>query len=96
MAEMADYVSRIEELHNADADSETSHSHICGLPYDEKNCILGATDIVLDQVMYSVAIQPLYEELTKNGETQEEAAERLYQSLAAMDGMVHLFYQHKD
>lgn len=49
----------------------------------------------IDQVMYSVAIQPLYEELTKNGETQEEAAERLYQSLAAMDGMVHLFYQHK-
>lgn len=95
VAEMAEYVSRIEELHNADADSETSHSHICGLPYDEKNCILGATDIVLDQVMYSVAIQPLYEELTKNGETQEEAAERLYQSLAAMDGMVHLFYQHK-
>ena len=34
-----------------------SHSAISGLDYDERNCILGATDIVLDQMMFSIPIK---------------------------------------
>lgn len=95
VAEMMEYVPKIEEMHNENRDSEDSHGAISGLDYDEKNCILGATDIVLDQMMYSVPIKQVYKSITENGESQEEAAEKLYQSLEAMDEMIHLFYQHK-
>ncbi len=90
-AEMEDYVKTIEELHNEDPDRETSHRSISGKEYDEHNCILGATDIVLDQMMYSVAIKPLYQELQKNS----EPVKQLKDTLAAMDDMIRLYYQHK-
>lgn len=93
--EMADYVEKIESLHYADPDREDSHSALSGQEYDEKNCILGATDIVLDQVMYSIPIQRVYDSVTGGGASREEASEKLYQSLKAMDEMVYLFYQHK-
>lgn len=95
VAEMMEYVQRIEEMHNENPDSEDSHSAISGLDYDERNCILGATDIVLDQMMYSLPIKQVYKSIAGNGESQEEASEKLYQSLAATDEMIHLFYQHK-
>lgn len=95
VAEMAEYVQKIEEMHNENSDSEDSHSAISGLDYDERNCILGATDIVLDQMMFSIPIKQVYKSIAGNGESQDEAAEKLYQSLMAMDEMIHLFYQHK-
>lgn len=93
--EMEERVKELEALHNADPDSETSHRHISGKEYDEKNCILGATDIVLDQMMYSVAIKPLYDELTKRSDKKEDAVQQLTDSLNAMDAMIDLYYQHK-
>lgn len=93
--EMEERVKELEALHNADPDKETSHRHMSGKDYDEKNCILGATDIVLDQMMYSVAIKPLYDELTKRSDRQEDAVQQLTDSLNAMDAMVDLYYQHK-
>lgn len=93
--EMIEYVPKIEALHNADQDNEKSHYALSKNEYQEKNCILGATDIVLDQVMYSVPIKQVYKSITGNNESAEEAAEKLSQSLTAMDEMVHLFYQHK-
>lgn len=95
VAEMAEYVQKIEKMHNENSDSEDSHSVISGLDYDERNCILGATDIVLDQMMFSIPIKQVYKSIAGNGESQDEAAEKLYQSLMAMDEMIHLFYQHK-
>lgn len=95
VAEMAEYVQKIEEMHNENSDSEDSHSAISGLDYDERNCILGATDIVLDQMVFSIPIKQVYKSIAGNGESQDEAAEKLYQSLMAMDEMIHLFYQHK-
>ena len=92
---MAEYVQKIEEMHNENSDSEDSHSAISGLDYDERNCILGATDIVLDQMVFSIPIKQVYKSIAGNGESQDEAAEKLYQSLMAMDEMIHLFYQHK-
>lgn len=61
--------------------------------YDEQNCIAGATDILLDQMMYSVSAKQILSALG-NGST-EEKAEKLNQSLKAMDQTMYLFYQHK-
>ena len=45
--------------------------------------------------MYSVAIKPLYDELTKRSDKQEDAVQQLADSLDAMDAMIDLYYQHK-
>lgn len=62
--------------------------------WKEENCILGATEIVLDQVMYSVSAKMIYEPL-KNAGSLEAKTEKLYQSLVAMEEMIDLFYAHK-
>ncbi len=61
--------------------------------YDKQNCILGATDIMLEKMMLSVSAEQILAGLGSG--TVEERAERLDQSLQAMDGMMELFYQHK-
>lgn len=93
--EMEERVKELEALHNADPDKETSHRHISGKDYDEKNCILGATDIVLDKMMYSVAVKPFYAKLTEGDKGRDEAVGQLSVTLDAMDQMIDLFYQHK-
>ena len=86
---------QIEDLHNADSEKATSHAAISGKQYDEKNCILGATDIVLDKMMYSVAVKPFYAKLTEGGKSRDEAVKQLTDTLDTMDQMIDLFYQHK-
>ena len=55
--------------------------------------VLNATDILLDQMMYSV---PAQEILAGSGEgSTGERAQRLRASLDAMDQMMELFYQRK-
>ena len=60
--------------------------------YNEQDCILGATDIVLDQMMYSVSAQQLLAGLSGS---LDEKARQLCDSLDAMDQMMTVFYQHK-
>lgn len=86
---------KIKDLHNADSEKATSHAALSGKAYDEKNCILGATDIVLDKMMYSVAVKPFYAKLTEGGKGRDEAVKQLTDTLDAMDQMIDLFYQHK-
>lgn len=86
---------KIEDLHNADSEKATSHAALSGKAYDEKNCILGATDIVLDKMMYSVAVKPFYAKLTEGDKGRDEAVKQLTDTLDAMDQMIDLFYQHK-
>ncbi len=62
-------------------------------PYEEQNCILGATDIVLDQMMLSVSGQQILAGLG-SGSVSERAG-RLDASLRAMEEMMELFYHHK-
>ena len=89
--EMEERVKELEALHNADPDSETSHRHISGKEYDEKNCILGATDIVLDQMMYScllytsVAIKKFVR--FETGEGLEKKEENFADEVAKQMGM---------
>ncbi len=83
-------VRSLEEQHN------TLHENAGSNTWDretQRNCILGATDIVTRFGMFSVSSQQILAGL-KGGST-EEKAEQLYQSLVAFDEMVNLFYQHK-
>lgn len=61
--------------------------------YDEKNCILSATEIMLDQMLYSVSGKQILAGLT--GSTLDEKAVQLLNSLDGMDQMMELFYQNK-
>lgn len=84
------YVKEIEAL-----DVKESHDklHSDGdVAYSEKDCILGATDIVLSNMMYSVSSRQIVAALKGSS---EEKTEQLYKSLTAMEKMVNLFYQHK-
>lgn len=91
--DLTTYVAELEEKHNnLHTGNETTDYE-----YDNKNCILNVTDIVLDKMMYSVAAeQVLTGILDKTGNSDiDQQVETLYQSLNAMDQMVELFYQHK-
>ena len=80
---------------------ETKHNEIhkgsevnsINYDYQKQNCILGATEIVLKTMMYSVSSEQIYNAL--RGETVEEKTEQLYNSIVAMEDMIDLFYQHK-
>ncbi len=61
--------------------------------YDRQNCILGATDIVLDKMMLSVSAEQILAGLGKG--SLEEKADKLNRSLHAMDEMMDFFYHHK-
>ncbi|MCQ5187626.1 hypothetical protein, partial [Streptococcus parasanguinis] len=51
------YVPQISELHKKLHEGNKESS--CDYSYDKQNCILGATDIVLDQMMYSVSAEQI-------------------------------------
>lgn len=82
-------VSNLENAHNAHRTKATQFNY----DYNEKNCILGATEIVLDQMMYSVSSKQILAGLGEG--SLDEKAQKLYNSLEAMEDMVDLFYQHK-
>ena len=51
------YVPQISELHKKLHEGNKESS--CDYSYDKQNCILGATDIVLNQMMYSVSAEQI-------------------------------------
>lgn len=89
--ELEEYVPKIRELH------DEKHRDELDVPvsYEQHNCILGATDIVMKDMMYSVSAEQILNGLNSKHGSTEEKAEQLYQSLKAMENMVSLFYQHK-
>ncbi len=85
------YVPALEESHDKLHGAGGSAAVRYG--YDPKNCVLNATDVMLDQMMYSVPAQQM---LAGAGSgTADERAARLLASFDAMDQMMELFYQHK-
>ncbi|MDE6780424.1 MAG: M60 family metallopeptidase, partial [Ruminococcus sp.] len=86
-----EYVPNIEKLHNEV--HKTSTNSKLNLDYDEKNCILGASDIMLDTMMISLPAKQILAGVGKG--TAEERAEKLLNSMKAMEDMMYLFYQHK-
>lgn len=91
------YVEQLEQQvqtleHNHNELHQSSGIDAVDFSYNEQNCILGATDIVLDQMMYSVSAQQILSGLSG---TLDEKAQQLCDSLDAMDQMMTVFYQHK-
>ncbi|MDE6833482.1 MAG: M60 family metallopeptidase [Ruminococcus sp.] len=85
------YVPTVEALHNKL--HKGSENKYLDYDYDEANCILEASDILLDTMMYSLPAQKILEGMGKG--TAEERAKTMLQSMEATEQMMHLFYQHK-
>ncbi len=88
LTELSAYAAGIQAKHNEIHQGEGSVSTEVNYDYDEQNCILGATDIMLDTMMLSLPAQQVVAGC--NG-----SAGTLLASLDAMEQMMHLFYQHK-
>lgn len=86
------------ESHTAKLEEEHSRLHSDEKPgvsgYDERNCLLNATDIQLEQMLYSLPATQVYNALG-SGLSLEDKVKKLDTSLQAMEQMMTLFYQHK-
>ncbi len=85
LTELDEYVNNISSLHTQVHGEEEA--------YDAHNCILGASDIMLDTMLLSLPAQQIWAG-TGSGSISERAR-KLVDSMDAMEGMMHLFYQHK-
>lgn len=85
----------VEAMEAYAAELESRHGEFHGDhgAYDAQTCILNTTDVMLDQMMYSVPVSQLLAGL--GGGSTADKAERLLNSVDAMDQMMTLFYQHK-
>ena len=95
--ELDAYVKDIEKLHN-EVHKEAKLSN--GKPntnisrdYKKETCILGATEILDDRMMYSLPAAQILAGLGTG--SVEERAVKLITSMDAMEDMVDFFYQHK-
>lgn len=86
-----EYVPNMEALHNET--HKGSGNKNLDYDYDKQNCILGASDIMLDKMMISLPAQQILAGTGKG--TAEERAEHMLKSMTAMEDMMYLFYQHK-
>ena len=91
----------IEDLDVYTANMEARHNEIhkgsgnkyVDYDYDKTNCVLGATDILLDTMMISLPAHQLLAG-AGNGPTLQRA-KKMLDSMTAMEEMMYLFYQHK-
>lgn len=82
------YVANLEAEHNAihkGKDAPVNYD------YDQTNCILNATDIMMEKMMYSLPATQVWNPLT----SKDDKVAALDTSLKAMEDTMTLFYQHK-
>ncbi|MDE6677450.1 MAG: hypothetical protein K2K02_00260 [Ruminococcus sp.] len=95
--ELDAYVKNIETLHNekhVGAKKKNGTKNSClDRDYKEATCILGATEILDDRMMYSLPAVQIHAGLGKG--TVAERAVKLITSMDAMENMIDFFYQHK-
>ena len=91
--ELERYVSNMEARHQEVHQNGTNES--VKYAYKNEECILGATDILLDTMMFSLPAQQIWAGLGGGATGAEERAQKLLNSMDAMEEMMHLFYQHK-
>lgn len=89
---LQDYVADMEAKHTQ-VHKNSDNQSVNKFEYDEQNCILGATDIMLDTMMFSVPAQQVL--AGAYGSSAEEKAQNILNSMDAMEDMMYLFYQHK-
>ncbi|MBD5130438.1 MAG: hypothetical protein HDT43_11055 [Ruminococcaceae bacterium] len=85
MTELADHCAKLESLH-AEYHEASSNGNVNRYGYEEQNCILGASDILLDNMLLSLPAQRILAAGT---------ASKAVASLDAVEEMMNLFYQHK-
>ncbi len=79
--ELSAHVSGLENEHNK--------NHTPEKKYDERNCVANLTEIVMDNMMYSVPASQILKGIENGG------AAKLEKSIEAMEQQVDLFYQYK-
>lgn len=89
--ELQSFVPNLQQQH--EKAHKTEGNEQVDYTYDEKTCVLNITDIMLDQMMYSIPASQVWNAV--KADSVEAGAEKLNASLKAMDDMMTLFYQHK-
>lgn len=84
------------EKHVANIEAEHGKVHKNGAKavnyaFDQKNCILNATDIMMEKMMYSLPATKVWDPLS----SKADKVKALDISLQAMEDTMTLFYQHK-
>ncbi len=90
--ELDAYMEQIEEQHEK-IHGQSENKSVNKYGYDAKNCILGASDIMLDSMLLSLPAQQIWAGAGTGN--VEERAGKLVQSMDAVEDMMYLFYQHK-
>lgn len=88
---LEEYTAQMEQLHN-DIHKNSGNKY-SDFQYDEPNCILGASDIMLDTMMLSLPASRIAAGFGSGA--LEDKAETLLSGLKSMEDMMYLFYQHK-
>ena len=88
------YVSQMEDTHEREH-YYSENSLMKKRAFDNQTCILGASDIMLDTMMFSLPAQQIWAGSGKNGTDTESRARTILKSMEAMENMMYLFYQHK-
>lgn len=85
------YVATMESEH--DRLHKSSDNQFVQYDFDSQNCILGASDILLDTMMLSLPAQQI---VAGSGSGSIDArAQKVLDSMDAVEDMMNLFYQHK-
>lgn len=87
VTELEAYVGNLESKHEAQHTGKTNTDYA----YNQKECVLNATDIMMREMMYSVPATQVWAGI-KNA---EDKAAKLDSALQAMEQAMTLFYQHK-
>ncbi len=88
---LKEYTGKMENIHKEA--HQGSGNKLAAYDYDSHNCILGATDIMLDTMMLSLPAQQVLNGAGSVG--TREQARKILNSMDAMEDMMYLFYQHK-
>ncbi len=92
MKDLETYVAEMEANHTKHH-AQSDNALVNKYAYDRQTCILGASDILLDTMMFSL---PAPQILAGAGSgTAEVRAQKMLDSMDAMEDMMYLFYQHK-
>ncbi len=91
ITELQVYVAKMADQHQL-FHTNSGNSQVA-YEYDAQNCVLGATDILLDTMMLSLPAQQILNGAGSG--SAEQQAEKLLNSMDAMEAMMYLFYQHK-
>ncbi len=87
VTELEEYVKHLEEEHEKQHTGKTNVDYA----YDQTNCILNTTDIMMREMMHSVPATQVWAGI-KNA---EDKTTKLDNALKAMEQAMTLFYQHK-